>query len=421
MAPGNPQTASSPLAGEFHAVRVATEVICSGLRIEDYGLQGMEEASPPKWHLAHTSWFFEQFVLEPFYPGYRVFGRDFHRLFNSYYETVGIFHQRSRRGDLSRPLVEEVYDYRDYVDEHVMALLSHPPNEDLFLLVRLGLQHEQQHQELLFTDIKYNFSRNPLFPSYRSIAPMSKKSGAAPIRWHSIQSGVYAVGAKGDDFSFDNERPRHRVYVGDVALAHRPITNGEFLEFVESEGYDDVRLWLQEGWVRHKKEGWNAPLYWHRRADGRWCEFTFEGMRELRLDAPVTHVNYFEADAFARWYGARLPLESEWEVFAESFPVKGNFADSLFWCPIPSGHEQHPTQFFGDVWEWTSSAYSPYPGFCPLPGSLGEYNGKFMCNQYVLRGGSCVTPPRHVRASYRNFFSPDARWQFSGIRLAKDI
>lgn len=412
---------SCPLTPDYHTVRVASEVIASGLQLEDYGLQGMEDASPPKWHLAHTTWFFEQFVLEPFYPGYRVFNRAFFYLFNSYYETVGRFHTRARRGDLSRPLVDEVYDYRQYVDEHMMELLASPPHEDLYALVQLGLQHEQQHQELLFTDIKFNFSCNPLLPAFRSLAPVSQKQEAMEINWYRLPKNIYAIGASADVFAFDNEWPRHDVLVGDIAMAHRPVTNGEYLEFIESGGYDDVRLWLQEGWLRFQRQKIKAPLYWQMSDEGEWLTYTFEGAQELDLNAPVTHVSYFEADAYARWYGARLPSEEEWEAFAQQFPVSGNFADSLLWRSEPSGDTCKPVQLYGDVWEWTASSYAPYPGFHPLPGSLGEYNGKFMCNQYVLRGGSCVTQPGHVRPSYRNFFPPEARWQFSGIRLAKDV
>lgn len=421
MGEKNPQASSCPLATDYHEVRVNSEVICSGLHTEDYGLQGMEDSSPPKWHLAHTTWFFEQFVLEPFYPGYRVFNRAFFHLFNSYYETVGRFHQRARRGDLSRPLVDEVYAYRQYVDDHMMALLASPPHEDLYSLVRLGLQHEQQHQELLFTDIKYNFFCNPLLPAFRSLAPVSTKRGGAGIYWYRIPENVYAIGAAEEVFFFDNESPRHHVYVENVAIAHRPVTNREYIEFMESDGYDDVRLWLQDGWLRLQRQKIQSPLYWRMSEEGEWFEYTFEGLRELNLDAPVAHVSYFEADAFARWYGARLPSEAEWEAWAQQFPVRGNFADSLLWRPEPSGDIHEPVQIYGDVWEWTASSYAPYPGFRPLPGSLGEYNGKFMCNQYVLRGGSCVTQPGHVRPSYRNFFPPEARWQFSGIRLAKDL
>lgn len=414
------QISTAPIGSKYHPVRVASELICSALVTEDYGLQCMDDASPPKWHLAHTTWFFEQFILQPFCSDYQVFDPTFSYLFNSYYESLGPFHKRARRGDLSRPTVAEVYAYRQHVDDYMMVLLARAQHDDLHRLVQLGLQHEQQHQELLLTDIKYNFSCNPLLPAFRSVSPISSRVGTADICWHRLPQGTYEVGACEDTFAFDHERPRHPVYVGEVELAHRPVTNGEYLEFINSGAYEDVRLWLQDGLHWLQRQRLKAPLYWHVDKDGMWSEFTLGGRRAMDPDSPVTHVSYFEADAYARWFGARLPTEAEWEVFAQQYPTRGNFADSLLWHPEPSGATQNPTQLFGDVWEWTSSSYAPYPGYSSLPGALGEYNGKFMCNQYVLRGGSCVTPPGHVRPSYRNFFPAEAQWQFSGIRLAKD-
>jgi ergothioneine biosynthesis protein EgtB len=414
----------APLAVHYDTVRRATEQLCASLSPEDCQAQSMDDASPIKWHLAHTSWFFETFVLERAERTYRAFHPDFRVLFNSYYQTVGDQHPRPQRGLLTRPTLEEVYAYRRHVDAAMRALLAQPGavNDSLTAGVELGLHHEQQHQELILTDVKHLFSRNPLRPAYRE-CPAAPRVEAAPLRWHRYAEGLQWIGHDGPGFAFDNECPRHRVFVEAFELAGRLVTNGEFLGFMADGGYARADLWLSDGWNTVQARGWGAPLYWEQR-DGVWRLLTLSGLRQLRADEPVCHVSYYEADAFARWAGARLPAEAEWEVAATAGPldvVAGNFVERGFLHPAPAaGGGPTPSQLFGDVWEWTQSPYTPYPGYHPPAGALGEYNGKFMCNQLVLRGGSCVTPATHMRATYRNFFPPDARWQFSGIRLARD-
>jgi len=380
----------------------------------------MDDASPVKWHLAHTTWFFETFILERWQPQYRPFHADFRVLFNSYYQTVGRQHPRPQRGLLSRPTLEEVLAYRRHVDRHLQELLS--PGADhgaeLCASVELGLHHEQQHQELIVTDIKHMLSCNPLHPVYRERSESSAGESVALV-WSSHAGGVHEIGHEGHGFCFDNEEPRHRVIVEPFELASRLTTNGEFLEFVADGGYERPELWLSDAWSVLQARAWRAPLYWERQGAG-WFAMTLAGLRRLRPDEPVCHVSYYEADAFARWAGARLPTEAEWEVAAAGVPVTGNFAESGWLHPTPAPQTEGPAQLFGDVWEWTQSPYVPYPGYRPPAGALGEYNGKFMCNQLVLRGGSCATPSSHIRATYRNFFPPEARWQFSGIRLARD-
>ena len=400
----------------YSSVRAKTLSLCRQLQPEDYVVQSMPDVSPTKWHLAHVTWFFERFVLEPYLDGYRCFDDSFHYLFNSYYVTEGSMHPRPRRGLLSRPLVSEILDYRAHVDAAMEKLLqSGPDREGLEARVILGLNHEQQHQELLLTDIKHVFSCNPTLPAVDPDLPQAPQRAAVSLEFEDHPGGVFEIGAGEDGFFFDNETPRHEVLLRTHAMASRLITNGEYLEFVRDGAYRKPELWLSDGWSTVNDRGWERPLYW---SDDLEREFTLGGTRELDLNAPVTHVSYYEADAFARWAGARLPTEAEWELAARRDPPEGNLMDSGYWQPVAATDSDR--QYFGDVWEWTSSPYAPYPGFEPLEGSLGEYNGKFMCNQMTVRGGSCVTADDHIRASYRSFFYPDARWQFLGFRLAKD-
>jgi ergothioneine biosynthesis protein EgtB len=401
----------------FRRVRARTEALAAPLSAEDACVQSMPDASPTKWHLAHTSWFFEHFVLRARCPGYRVFHERYEYLFNSYYFTVGQMHLRPRRGLVTRPALDEILAYRAHVEEALGQLLRNSAGDAaLEALVILGIHHEQQHQELLLTDIKHLFAQNPLLPAYAEL-PAAPDTDAGPLGWQAGQPGIVPVGHAGDGFAFDNETPRHRALLGDHSLASRLITNAEFGEFIADGGYTTPALWLSDGWSIVAAEGWRRPLYWD---EDLATEFTLGGPRALAPAAPVTHVSYYEADAFARWAGCRLPTEFEWEAAAAGVPVEGNFADSGALHPRPAGNGRGLQQIYGDAWEWTASPYAPYPGFRPLAGSLGEYNGKFMCSQMVLRGGSCATPAGHVRASYRNFFYPGQRWQFSGIRLAKD-
>src|SRR5262245_37214876 len=405
------------LAEVYREVRAATEALCAPLSPEDCGLQSMPDASPVKWHLAHTSWFFETLVLEGV-PGYAAFDPAFRVLFNSYYQSVGDQHPRPERGVLSRPSLDRVLDYRRHVDAGILRLLDRVAPASALDVVELGLHHEQQHQELVLTDLKHAFSRNPLHPAYRERAP-EPAGRAQPLRWVGAEGGLREIGHAGPGFAFDNERPRHRVFVEAFEIASRPVTNGEYLDFVRDGGYSRAELWLSDGFAAQAARGWRAPLYWEGEGDAR-SAFTLSGMAPLRRDEPACHLSYYEADAYARWAGARLPTDAEWECAAAQAPLAGAFVESGRLHPAPSpAAGPHPAALFGDVWEWTASAYAPYPGFRPLAGSLGEYNGKFMSNQMVLRGGSCATPERHIRRSYRNFFPPDARWQLSGIRLAR--
>ena len=409
--------ASSILAG-YVATRGATETLCEPLSPEDAAVQSMPEASPAKWHLAHTTWFFETFVLAAQGgKGYRPFRDEYRVLFNSYYNTIGEQHARPERGLLTRPGLEEVIEYRRHVDSLMTGVLE---KGDPTGIVELGLNHEQQHQELLLTDIKHLFSRNPLQPVYSDALPSTAGTERAPdARWLAFEGGTRGLGHDGTGFSFDNERPRHEVAIRPFELASRPVTNGEFLEFIEDGGYGRPDIWLSDGWSTVMKSHWGAPLYWVER-DGAWSLFTLAGPRSLNRAEPVAHVSYYEADAFARWSGARLPTEAEWEVAAATVAVEGNFVESGRLHPGPAPGAEGLEQMFGDVWEWTMSAHSPYPGYAPPAGPLGEYNGKFMCNQLVLRGGSCATPSSHIRPTYRNFFYPKDRWQFSGLRLARN-
>jgi ergothioneine biosynthesis protein EgtB len=413
---------SSELLTLYQKVRSESEYLCEPLAIEDYGIQTMPDVSPPKWHLAHVTWFFETFLLTPFLPGYRAFHPKFHYLFNSYYETVGTFHPRPQRGLLSRPTVDDVFQYRDYVNEHMLQLLQqrdHRQWEDIHQRTLIGIHHEQQHQELLLTDIKHIFGYNPLRPIYRDLKP-ALDADDTPLDWIQNDGGLVQIGHDGKGFSYDNEMPRHKVYVAPFSLASRPVTNGEYLEFIADGGYRKVELWLSDAWKTVTNQNWQAPLYWEY-SEGCWHYMTLAGMQPVNEQAPVCHVSYFEADAYARWAGYRLPGESEWEIIATDQPPQGNLRETGYLQPVPAQDDTPVKQMYGDVWEWTQSVYGPYPGYQPLAGSLGEYNGKFMCNQMVLRGGSCFTPTDHIRATYRNFFYPKDRWQMSGFRLAKDL
>lgn len=380
---------------EFQRNRRGSEDICASLEIEDYGLQAMEDASPPKWHLAHTTWFFERFLLAQD-PSYRVFDPSFDFLFNSYYETAGRFHPRAKRGLLSRPTVKTVYAYRKHVDQAMDSFFRVSGSPENASLLELGIEHEKQHQELLLMDIKYNFFAQPLASALFSEGSEEPKA-VGEHHWVPLSEGVYKVGCDSKAFAYDNERPAHRVYIPSVALGNRLISNAEYMDFVRSRAYGDVSLWLSEGWQWVKRQDRKHPLYW-KQEGADWSVFTHAGWQPLDPHDAVSHVSYFEADAYARWRGCRLPTEEEWEVYAENHP-----------------------RALSQLWQWTSSSYAPYPGFRTLPGSLGEYNGKFMVNQYVLRGGSHATPARHIRTTYRNFFPASAQWQFSGIRIAKEL
>ena len=421
MAPSKPlirhERPAETTASAYHAVRSRTCALAARLSAEDACVQSMPDASPAKWHLAHTTWFFERFILTPRSPGYRVFNEGFDYLFNSYYYTAGQMHARPRRGLVTRPSLSEVLDYRRHVDAGIQSLLEQEHgDEELAFLVTLGANHEQQHQELLLTDIKHLFAQNPLMPAYAELSPAAPAT-PEPLRWVAGQSGRIAVGHEGDGFAFDNEGPRHDVLVREHALASRLVTNAEFREFIDDGGYAESSLWLSDGWSTVLAEGWNRPLYWQEDLEQA---FTLGGLMPIEPDAPVIHLSLFEADAFARWAGCRLPTEFEWEAAARDRPRDGNWADSEAFRPQAASSGDGLQQLYGDAWEWTGSPYTPYPGFQPLAGSLGEYNGKFMCSQMVLRGGSCATPAGHVRPTYRNFFYPAQRWQFSGLRLAKD-
>ena len=411
------------IAHRFLQARHATETLAAGLSAEDCSLQSMPDASPVKWHLAHTTWFFETFLLQPDGTDARVFREAYGYLFNSCYDAIGARHPRPQRGLLSRPPFDEVLAYRRHVNAGVEAMLAQrwPLSPRALEVLELGLHHEQQHQELILTDFKHLLSFNPLLPAYRPmLQPVS--GPAAPLRWHRYPEGLHRIGHTGAGFAFDNEGPSHRCFVEPFELASRLVTNAEFAEFIDDNGYRRPELWMSEGWQTVQANHWERPQYWER--DGRtWLGFTLSGRHELQPAEPVCHLSWYEADAFARWSGARLPTEIEWEIAATGMPTTGNFADSGRLRPAmaPAAGTDAPQQLFGDVWEWTGSAYLPYPGYRPSPGALGEYNGKFMVNQFVLRGGSCATPQSHIRTTYRNFFPPHARWQFSGLRLAHDI
>ena len=425
------------LRDRFHQIRNFTDALCAGLEPEDCVVQSMPDVSPTKWHLAHTTWFFETFILRKFVPGYRAEIPEYAYLFNSYYNAAGDMHRRDLRGLISRPTVSQAQRYRASVDSHIDDLLSNPDEsllDEMESILVLGFHHEQQHQELLITDIKHVFAQNPLYPVFRAgrahhsvRAEERTATESRPCRFIDFEETVTAIGHDGDRFAYDNEGPRHQALVPAFSLATRPVTNGEFIAFIEDNGYSRPEFWLSLGWMTVNEQRWNAPLYWTKR-DGTWWNFTLSGLRPVDQSEPVTHVSYFEADAYANWAGARLPTEFEWERAALSCPIEGNFVETELFHPVAAGSavladkpgkDQRLHQMFGDVWEWTRSAYSPYPGYRTAPGALGEYNGKFMCNQYVLRGGSCATSRIHIRRTYRNFFQPEKRWQFTGIRLAR--
>jgi len=408
------------VAERFRGVRQRTMELCKPLTPEDMMVQSCPESSPAKWHLAHTAWFFESFILNQFQPGYRLFNEDFPWLFNSYYRSFAEFPEKKLRASFSRPGLDEILRYRCYVDERLGQLLEENPEPEVLTRVELGANHEEQHQELMLTDILHAFYTNPLRPAYLKEESRSEAGSAEPSRFVDFQGGLMDVGFQSAGFCYDNELPRHRVWLEPFRLGNRLVTNGEFAEFIADGAYRRSELWLSAGWDALEQNLWKAPLYWNQDASG-WRIFTLrgeKGLAELK-NAPVSQVSYFEADAYARWVGKRLPTELEWEVAAERLPVEGNLMDSGRLLPArANGGVEQLSQMWGDCWEWTASAYLGYPGFEPLTGSLGEYNGKFMSGQMVLRGGSCVTPRAHIRASYRNFFQPETRWQFSGIRLA---
>jgi ergothioneine biosynthesis protein EgtB len=400
----------------YQCIRNVSAAICRPLNIDDYQIQSIVETSPPKWHLAHVTWFFETFVLQDFLPDYRAFNPAYGYLFNSYYQTIGAMHERAKRGLLSRPTVAQVYHYRAEIDKRMMDLLS-GIDESLWQAIAfrviLGLHHEQQHQELLYMDIKHNLWSNSSRPAYLERAqPVSESP--RELKWEQRQGGLVTIGLEADTFAFDNERPRHKIWLEPHRLSSRLVTNAEYRDFMEDGGYERPELWLSDGWSHIRKNQWKSPLYWEKQ-ESQWYEFTLYGLEALNPAAPVAHVSYYEADAFAHWAGKRLPLEAELERKLLEIPVKGHFSDSGGFQPQPG-----ECQYYGSLWEWTASPYVAYPRFKPMPGSIGEYNGKFMCNQWVLRGGSCVTPPDHIRPTYRNFFYAHDRWQFAGIRLAED-
>jgi ergothioneine biosynthesis protein EgtB len=408
---------SADLAARLFATRDLSRELAAPLSDEDQLAQAMEDASPTKWHLAHTTWFFESFILRAHLPGYRAFDDSFEYCFNSYYETVGPRHPRPIRGLLTRPSAEGVRAYRAHVDAALAKLLDGGASDEALDLVELGIHHEQQHQELLLTDILNLFSRSPLRPAYLE-APIEARERAPELTFRRFDGGIKAIGHDGDGFAYDNEGPRHDVLLRPYRLANRCVTNGEWLAFMADGGYETATLWLADGWASVNREGWRAPLYWEEK-DGAWRQMSLRGLRAIDPAAPVCHISYFEADAFARWAGARLPHEAEWEVAAQGRLDEYRTLAARRFTPARAGDEDL-SQMFGDVWEWTQSPYTPYPGYKAAPGAVGEYNGKFMCGQFILRGGSCATPEGHIRATYRNFFYPHQRWQFMGLRLAGD-
>lgn len=414
---------SEQLIERFKAIRSFTNQLIDPLETEDFVIQAVEHTSPTKWHLAHVSWFYETFVLEKAFSNYESMHPQYSYIFNSYYLQTGEPHQRSERGLLSRPTVDEVFKYRKYVDKEILEFLNTASEQQLREfgpVIEIGNHHEQQHQELMLTDLKFMFAQNPLKPSYQNL-DLSSGREPAGLEWIAFEEGIYKIGNPGGEYTYDNEHPQHRTFLEPFELSDRLITNAEFIKFIEDDGYHRSELWLDDGWTTVNKQGWNGPLYWFKKEDA-WYYYTLGGVKQVNPHEPVTHVSYYEADAFARWSDARLPTESEWEVAAEGVQYEGNFVEEGRYHPRPTDQKASTLkQMFGDVWEWTMSAYEPYPGYKPLPGALGEYNGKFMCSQYVLRGGSCATSQTHIRKTYRNFFYPDTRWQFNGFRLARSI
>ena len=416
-------TTANKLRASYAVVRRTTEQLARPLSSEDCQIQSMPDASPTKWHLAHTSWFFETFVLADHAPRYQVFDPSFKFLFNSYYNAIGDRIARPNRGLITRPSLDEVYAYRASVDQAMQSFFEgagESLDTTLAAVIELGINHEQQHQELILTDIKHALAQNPLRPAYRDGLAIAASASVPPAEWLNCTGGLEWVGHDGGEFAFDNEGPRHRVFLGPYELGSRLVTSGEFIAFIEDRGYARPDLWLSDGWNVVNTQKWNAPLYWERNGGEYWI-MTLGGFRPVSEAEPVCHVSFYEAEAFARWTGARLPTECEWEFAASQVKRAGNLLESGHFHPRAAELGPGIAQCFGDVWEWSQSSYSPYPGSQPVPGALGEYNAKFMCNQIVLRGGSCVTPASHIRATYRNFFPPEARWQFSGIRLARDV
>jgi len=410
------------LLQRYEQIRLQTEKICKPLEPEDTVVQPMVDVSPPKWHIAHTSWFFETFLLSPYLPGYKPFHADYSYLFNSYYNSVGNRVQRHQRSTLTRPPLREIFTYRQHVDAHLQQLLKEIDEDkltELMPVLELGLQHEQQHQELLFTDIKYILSTNPLMPAYQAKPKNEQVRSSTKPLFLEVPGGIYQIGFAGEGFCFDNEQKVHEVLLPDFSIMNRLVTNGEYLGFIQDGGYTDFRHWLDEGWAMVQTQHLEAPLYWVKQ-DNTWYRYTLHGLEEINPHEPVCHISFYEADAYANWAGKRLLTEFEWEAASQVYPPQGgNFVERNFLEPQPANPEDTGLQqLYGDTWEWTYSAYHPYPGFSKAPGAIGEYNGKFMLNQMVLRGGSCVTPANHIRSTYRNFFHPDKRWQYSGIRLA---
>jgi len=414
------------LRQQYTAVRQFSDRLCETLNAEDCVVQSMPDVSPTRWHLAHTTWFFETFLLAK-RPGYRRFHSDYAYLFNSYYNSIGDPFPRSNRGLLSRPTLSEIKDFRHYVDDLLLDVLSDDRTitKEQQHILELGLHHEQQHQELMLTDIKHVFSCNPTYPVYRQ-ANWQTCNETIPQTWLEFEAGVHQIGHNGAGFAFDNEFPQHRVFLEPFAICNRPVTCAEYLTFMDAGGYHRPELWLSLGWQQVQEQNWQAPLYWVEQ-NQQWYQFTLSGLQQLSPESPICHLSYFEADAFARWADGRLPTEAEWEVASVNSDLLGNFADTLLETDSPV-HPCRPytsdtdlLQMYGDVWEWTCSSYAPYPGYRTTEGALGEYNGKFMCNQYVLRGGSCATSSSHIRSTYRNFFPPETRWQFSGLRLCRSL
>ena len=409
------------LTEKYRAVRNFFNILCKPLETEDYVIQSMPDVSPTRWHLAHTSWFFEAFVLQKAVKKYKSLHPQYNFLFNSYYVRIGERFTRAKRGLLSRPTVSQVYEYRDYVDKNIVDFISNCTDDQLQEygpVIEIGIHHEQQHQELMLTDIKHVFSMNPLHPVY-SDNYLPIVDSVPKLSFKKYDEGLYEIGNPGADFGYDNEFPRHKIFLESFALADRLVTNREYIDFIDDGGYRKTELWLSDGFSTAEKNDWQAPLYWEKK-DGEWWNFRLNGFHKVDLNEPVCHISYYEADAFARWAGYRLPAEAEWETAAGNIPVSGNFVEDGNFHPVPFSGNRSLNQMYGDVWEWTMSPYVPYPGYKTLPGALGEYNGKFMSNQMVLRGGSCATSSSHIRKYYRNFFYPDSRWQFMGLRLAKD-
>jgi len=414
---------STNYLNDYLQIREQTQKLCQPLEIEDYGVQSMEDVSPPKWHLAHTTWFFETFLLKPYLTNYKIFNEKFDYLFNSYYQQLRdhVF-PRKQRGLISRPTVKEIYQYRAHIDTHMAMLLdSNALDEKIGERLKIGLAHEQQHQELLLMDIKYNLFHNPSYPAYHELLPPHPNIKEIDTdKWYEFSGDMCTIGADSAAFCFDNELPAHQVYVNPFRIANHLVTNKDYLAFIEDGGYENVVWWLSEAWDYIQKNNWQAPLYWQK-IDGKWYQMTLAGLQPIREHEPVSHISYYEANAYANWQGKRLPTETEWEIIASQYPIQGNFQDAGFYHPISNEHARQINHIFGNLWEWTQSAYLPYPGYKSATGAIGEYNGKFMCHQMVLRGGSCATPQSHIRASYRNFFYPKDRWVFSGIRLAESI